>query len=90
MLSVMLTEGISAMQNVNILLVIALKETEKIKRGETFLLKDLFKGYVWRRIPLADRLLLGTLFLNHIATNETGIKAIEKTSARQQQYEKAV
>ncbi|MDI9540906.1 MAG: single-stranded DNA-binding protein, partial [Bacillota bacterium] len=50
--------------------------------------KDLFKGYVWNRIPRKDRLLLGTLFLNYVNKMEGNIKAIEKTSSNQQRYKK--
>lgn len=45
----------------------AIRETENLNDGEVFLVKDLFKGYVWNRIPRKDRLLLGTLFLNHVS-----------------------
>ena len=64
--------------DVNELLDEAIKETENLKEDEIFLLKDLFKGYLWNRIPRKDRLLLGTLFLNQV--NKMGgkdIKAIE-------------
>lgn len=73
--------------DVNELLDEAIKETENLKEDEIFLLKDLFKGYLWNRIPRKDRLLLGTLFLNQV--NKMGgkdIKAIEKTSSNQQRY----
>jgi len=56
--------------DVNNLLEVALLETKNINRDEEFLVRDLFKGYEWNRIPRNDRLLLGTLFLNYI--NRTG------------------
>ena len=52
------------MIDVNELLEEAIRETENLNDCEVFLVKDLFKGYVWNRIPRKDRLLLGTLFLN--------------------------
>ena len=55
------------MSDVNELLEEAIRETENLNDGEVFLVKDLFKGYVWNRIPRKDRLLLGTLFLNHVS-----------------------
>jgi len=58
-----------------------------LNKGEVFLVKDLFKGYVWNRIPRKDRLLLGTLFLNYANKMEGNIKAIEKTSSNQQRYQ---
>lgn len=77
------------MSDVNKLLDEAIKETENLNEGEVFLVKELFKGYVWNRIPRKDRLLLGTLFLNQAnKLNGKGIKAIEKTASNQQKYMK--
>lgn len=77
------------MTDVNKLLDEAIKETESLNEGEVFLVKELFKGYIWNRIPRKDRLLLGTLFLNQVNKMDgTGVKAIEKTSSNQQRYEK--
>lgn len=77
------------MKDVNELLEEAIEETKKINRGEVFLVKELFKGYIWNRIPRKDRLLLGTLFLNQVnKMNGKDIRAIEKTSSNQQRYEK--
>jgi hypothetical protein len=74
------------MLNVNELLEVAIKETEKLNQGEIFLLRDLFKGYEWNRISRSDRLLLGTLFLNYINSSKGSIRSIEKTSSGQQKY----
>jgi hypothetical protein len=76
------------MLNVNELLEEAIKETDNLIDDEVFLVKDLFKGYVWNRIQRKDRLLLGTLFLNHVNKVNGSIKAIEKTSSNQQKYKK--
>ena len=76
------------MGDVNELLEQAIKETENLNDGEVFLVKDLFKGYIWNRIPRKDRLLLGTLFLNYVNKMEGNIKAIEKTSSNQQRYKR--
>ena len=60
----------------------ALNELNNLQSGETFLLKDLFKGYEWNRLDRNIRLKLGILFLNEINTNSyLNIKAIEKTSS---------
>ncbi len=77
------------MYDVNNLLEAAITETENVLTGEKFLLKDLFKEYEWNRILRSDRLLLGTLFHNHVNNSKTDIFAIEKTSSGQQQYKKA-
>lgn len=54
--------------DVNCLLESALSELQYLLPGEVFSLKDLFKGYEWKRIPQGDKSTLGTLFLNHIAS----------------------
>lgn len=77
------------MSDVNVLLEEAVSETENLNDGEVFLVKDLFKGYVWNRIPRKDRLLLGTLFLNWVNKTDGNLKAIEKTSSNQQRYKKS-
>jgi len=74
------------MPTVNELLEIAKAELSRLLPGEVFLLRDLFKGYEWNRITRSDRLLLGTLFLNYIKTNDIGVAPIEKTSSGQQRY----
>ena len=76
------------MLDVNKLLELVIKETEFLENDEIFLVKELFKGYEWNRIPRKDRLLLGTLFLNHINKNAGAIQPIEKTTSGQQKYEK--
>jgi len=64
----------------------ALKETKNILVGETFLVRELFLGYRWNRIPHKDRLLLGILFLNHVNSTNGELHAIEKTPSNQQRY----
>lgn len=74
------------MSTVNELLEIAKNELDKVKPGEIFLVRDLFKGYEWNRISRSNRLLLGTLFLNFIRNVDTDVDIIEKTSSGQQKY----
>ncbi|WMJ76962.1 MULTISPECIES: single-stranded DNA-binding protein [unclassified Sedimentibacter] len=76
------------MQNANELLETAKDEIKNLKSGEVFLLRDLFKGYEWNRISRSNRLLLGTLFLNYIKSNDICVVSIEKTSSGQQKYRK--
>lgn len=66
------------MSDVNKLLERAIYEVDFIEAEEIFLVKDLFKGYEWKRIPRSDRLLLGTLFLNYVNTVSEVIKPIKK------------
>ena len=75
------------MLSANELLNIAIKETGNLRKGEIFLVRDLFKGYEWNRISRKDRLLLGTLFLNRVNNEILGLKATSKTSSGQQKYQ---
>ena len=77
------------MNDINTLLKTALSETKNLKEGETFLVKDLFKGYLWNRIPKGDRLLLGSLFLSYVGSNTSDLKVINKGASGQQMYQKA-
>ncbi len=74
------------MYDVNELLKKAIEETQNLNENELFLVKDLFKGYSWNRIQRKDRLLIGTLFLHYVNHNSDYLKAITKTSSKQQQY----
>lgn len=76
------------MLDVNALLEEAIQETGNLVDGEIFLVKDLFKGYIWNRIAVKDRLLLGTLFLNHVHKTGCNLLVAEKTSSHQQRYQK--
>lgn len=75
------------MHDVETLLKHAIAETNNLKVGEEFLIKDLFKGYEWNRIQRKCRLLLGTLFLSQVTNGKChNIEAIEKTPSNQQKY----
>jgi Domain of unknown function (DUF1413) len=78
------------MVDVNDLLDQAVNETESLEDGEIFLVKDLFKGYIWNRIAVKDRLLLGTLFLNYVQKKKSSLIPVEKTSSHQQRYKKVL
>ena len=79
--------GGANMSDINALLEKAINETAKLSDGEDFLLRDLFKGYEWNRISRSNRLLLGTLFLNKINSENLDISASAKTSSGQQKYQ---
>jgi hypothetical protein len=74
------------MDDVNSLLKTALNETKNLKEGESFLVKDLFKGYLWNRISRGNRLLLGSLFLSYVSSNDCHITVIHKGASGQQRY----
>ena len=65
----------------------ALKEIKSLKKDEIFMVKDLFVGYLWNREDKADRLTVGTLFLNHVKSHPENIKILDKTSSNQQKYQ---
>ncbi|MGI6502166.1 MAG: DUF1413 domain-containing protein [Anaerostipes sp.] len=71
--------------NINKLLDETVQETENLEEWEIFLVKDLFKGYIWNRIAVKDRILLGTLFLHYVNQGKNYLHAINKTSSHHQQ-----
>ncbi|MGB4407951.1 MAG: single-stranded DNA-binding protein [Sphaerochaeta sp.] len=77
------------MQDMNALLETALSEAKNLKEGESFLIKDLFKGYLWNRIPKGERLLLGSLFLSYVNMQDCQITVSHKGASGQQMYMKA-
>ena len=82
---------VNDMFDVNTALEQAILETKNLNKDEVFLVKDLFKGYEWNRIPRKSRLLLGTLFLNNVnSSNNNELEAIDKTSSNQQKYRKRI
>jgi hypothetical protein len=74
---------------VTLLLQHALNELANLQSSEVFLVRDLFKGYEWKRIPKSDRLKLGSMFLASITSQGAGYKVrpLGKTTANQQEYE---
>ena len=65
----------------------ALEEIKNLNSEEVFLVKDLFKGYIWNRIPLNNRLRLGRSFLYEVEKNSSIIQ-LEKNVSGQQKYKK--
>lgn len=70
--------------NINKLLDKAICEIDNLNVNESFSLKDLFKGYEWKRLNQGEKSTLGTLFLNY-ANSETKIEVIQKSS-NQREY----
>lgn len=73
--------------NIDDLLEEAKNEIKNLLTEEIFLVKDLFKGYRWKRIPVNKRMKLGTFFLEYAQKNEL-LDILEKTSSNQQKYKK--
>lgn len=57
------------------------------KEDKPWVVRDLFIGYEWNRIPVGNRTKLGGQFYTHVEKNKD-IKAIGKTAQNQQQYQK--
>ena len=76
------------MEDLNSLLQVAIKEPQNLVAGETFLVRDLFKGYLWNRISRGERLLLGSLFLSYVRGHDCHIAVIEKGVSGQQRYQR--
>jgi len=72
----------------NALLKSAISETKNLREGESFLVRDLFKGYLWNRIPRGDRLLLGSMFLSYVGSHDCHITVAEKGVSGQQRYKR--
>lgn len=64
----------------------AINEVRNLYDDEVFIVRDLFIGYKWDRIPIFTRLKLGRLFLNYVKTHNSRIKPIDKTKPGQQKY----
>ena len=67
----------------------ALEELNNVNTGDVFVVRDLWVGHLWNRIPRADRLLIGRLFYNAV-TQQTPcpVEVLEKTKDKQQKYRK--
>ena len=74
------------MDDLNSLLKTSVNETKHLRVGERFLVKDLFKGYLWNRIAKGDRLLLGSMFLSYIGNHDCNVSVSDKGSSGQQRY----
>lgn len=66
----------------NQLLEIAIQEIQMLNINERFALKDLFKGYEWKRLNQGVRSTLGTLFLNYAESNPS-IKIIKSNGQKE-------
>lgn len=61
-----------------------------VKCGEVFIVKELFRGFEWNRIPKSFRTKLGSMVFSY-AKGEEGsliIEPLDKTPQNQQKYKK--
>jgi len=65
----------------------ACSSVNEVLPDEKFLVKDLFKGIEWNRIPKGFRTKLGSMFLNYIKGEaSTRFEILNKTPQNQQIY----
>lgn len=57
--------------NLDLLFKQAKKELCNLEVNETFVLKDLFKGYEWNRLKQGEKSTIGTLFFNYVQSNSS-------------------
>ena len=71
------------------LLTIAIDTLPDVNSGETFIVKELFRGFEWARIPVGNRTKLGALFLAYCkGEGAVQLESLGKTAQNQQIYRK--
>ena len=61
----------------------------EVAAGETFIVRDLFRGFEWNRILKGNRTKLGSMFLVYAQGEGVGkLEILEKTPQNQQLYRK--
>lgn len=81
----MITENTNLLELYNL----SLASLSDVDSGENFMVRDLFRGFEWNRIPKGFRTKLGIMFFAY--ATEKGAKKIEalgKTAQNQQLYRK--
>jgi len=67
----------------------ALEELNNVRKGDVFVVRDLWVGHLWNRISRSDRLLIGRLFYHKVMQQDPcPVDVLEKTNAKQQKYRK--
>ncbi len=62
---------------------------KEIEIGEEFMVKDLFRGFEWNRIPKGIRTKLGSMFLSYVNREVSAeYVPVRKTPQNQQVYTK--
>ncbi|GAB6428023.1 single-stranded DNA-binding protein [Bacillus luti] len=80
---------ITAATSLEDLLANAKQSLKDVEQGEVFLVKDLFRGFEWNRIPVGNRTKLGSMFLNYSQHEGNGsLEKLDKTPQNQQKYKK--
>jgi len=82
---------ITADADIDIIFENAVLALDQLHSGETFIVRDLFRGFEWNRISLGNRIKLGNMFLHYVEYGEgKGVieKVEQKTPRNQQLYAK--
>lgn len=81
---------ITATTTVQDLLTLAVNKLSDVPSGEVFIVRDLFCGVDWKRVPMGTRIKLGSMFLDYVTNPANGIavELLEKTPQNQQKYKK--
>lgn len=64
----------------------AIQQLNNMDIGDEFLIRDLYRGIKWRKIPKDLRIQIGKLFFNYAESNKDKIEIMSKTTANHQQY----
>lgn len=68
---------------------LAQESTKDVDSGEIFIVKDLFRGFEWNRIPVGNRTKLGSMYLRYAEKDGSeDIRPLDKTPQNQQKYTK--
>ena len=60
-----------------------------VEAGEVFTVRELFRGFEWKRLPTGVRIQLGSVFFAYAQSNGAALLEVgEKTKQNQQQYVK--
>lgn len=82
---------ITSNTSLNDLFEIAIKTTENLTPNEEFIVKDLFRGFEWNRIPKGNRTKLGSQFFSYVNSDKCeNIIALNKTPQNQQRYKSKI
>ena len=73
--------------SLNDLFEITVKTINDLSPNEEFIVKDLFRGFEWNRIPKGNRTKLGSQFFSYVNSDKCeNVISLNKTAQNQQRY----